>query len=354
VSPVPAVLVDPEVPVDPEDPPAPVVSAGTPGHASRASGAAGRLPLGSVLAGAVVATLVRPMSWALALAGFLAGGGLVLVAWPILVVPTPTGLQNALGGPITTLVFGVTTPELVALIGAVVVGAVLLVVAAVFTGAWAERAGILVTLEAAAEEEIADPPALDGAPGAWRVAALRLLGLVPVVVALVLAWKPIYDTTYHELILPDDLATPLPIRVIRALPLLLAGLGLVWLLADAAATVGVRHLVLERRSVGSAWLAGWADLARRPLRILVTAIAGLALVLALLGPSLVAAAVGWSRVRDILAGGRDPVVAVVAVVIWVSIWLGSLVLAGVGAGIRAAAWTLELPRRPADPGPSPD
>ena len=67
---------------------------------------AGRLAMTAVLPGAIVVTLVRPVSWALGLAGFLAGGGLLLVAWPILVLPTPTGLQNALGGPLSTLVFG--------------------------------------------------------------------------------------------------------------------------------------------------------------------------------------------------------------------------------------------------------
>ena len=50
-----------------------------------------RLPWGTVMTGAFVVTMLRPISWALALAGFLAGGGIVLVAWPILVLPTPTG-----------------------------------------------------------------------------------------------------------------------------------------------------------------------------------------------------------------------------------------------------------------------
>jgi hypothetical protein len=69
----------------------------------------------------------------------------------------------------------------------------------------------------------------------------------------------------------------------------------------------------------------------------------------LVAPSMLAAAIGWDRVRGILADGRDPLLVVAAVLVWVAIWLGGLVLAGVGAAVRSAAWTLELPvtERPA-------
>ena len=63
-----------------------------------------------------------------------------------------------------------------------------------------------------------------------------------------------------------------------------------------------------------------------------------------------AATVGWARVRAVVLDGRDPVTILLAVLIWVAVWLGALVLAGVGAGFRNAAWTLELPRR-RDPSP---
>ena len=69
---------------------------------SSAAGArphAGRLAMTAVLPGAIVVTLVRPLSWLLGLAGFLAGGGLLLMAAPVVVLPTPTGIQNALGRP---------------------------------------------------------------------------------------------------------------------------------------------------------------------------------------------------------------------------------------------------------------
>jgi hypothetical protein len=155
-------------------------------------------------------------------------------------------------------------------------------------------------------------------------------------------------------VLPQDLVTPLPLRVLGDVPWLVVAVAGVWLLSDAAAAVGVRHLVLDRQPVLAAWLMGWADLFRRPGRIIATALTGAAVLVLLVGPAMLAAAVGWSRVREILAGGRDPVIVIGAVTIWVAIWLGGLVLAGVGAAVRAAAWTLEMPMRRAMPAASPD
>jgi hypothetical protein len=295
---------------------------------------------------AFVVTLIRPASWAFGLLGFLAGGGLVIVAWPFLVLPTPTGLQNGLGTPVSTLVVGTPSGVLVALIAGGVLLAAATVVLAVWIGAWAERRGIVLALDAAADEGLLPPgPDLAGAPGTGRIALIRLLALAPVLVALMLAWNPIYDAAYRELILPDDLVTPLPFRVIRAVPGLLAGLGITWLVADAAAAVAVRRLVLERRPVIVAWLLAWTDVIRRPHRILASALVGIAVIVLLLGPALLASAGGWTRVRVALLEGRDAPGVFIAVAIWVATWLGGLVLAGVASAFRTAAWTFEVRRR---------
>ena len=301
-----------------------------------------RLRWRSALVAALVVTLVRPASWAVGLAGFLAGGGIVLFTWAIVVLPTPTGLQNALGSPMSKLVLGTPTPELIVLVAAVSAGAMAVLAGGLVAGAWAERQRIEMTLEAAEEEGlITTRPDLRGAPGIGRVALIRLASLVPLAVAAALAWQPLYDVTYRELILPSELVTPLPIRVIRAVPLLLAGIGVTWLLSDAAASVGVRRLVLERRSVPAAWALGWVALVRRPHRVLGTALAGIGALVLLSAPSLLAAAIGWGRVRDLVVTGREPVLALAAVLVWVSIWLGGLALAGVGAAFRSSLATME-------------
>jgi hypothetical protein len=284
------------------------------------------------------------MSWALGLLGYLAGGGILLVAWPILVLPTPTGLQNLLAGPISSLVFGTLSPALVILAIGGLVGLIVLVVTGTVLGAWAERQGIEVALDAAADDGIRPPPSsLDGAPGAGRVAAVRLLALAPILVAAALASGPVYEAIYHELVLPSELVTPLPLRVLGQVPWQITGVAGAWLVSDAAAAIGVRHLLVERRSVLAAWVLGWRDLVQRPQRVLATALIGTGVLAALLGPSMAAAAVGWGRVREMLEAGRDPVIVVIATLVWVAIWLGGLVLAGVGASVRAAAWTLEMP-----------
>ena len=299
-----------------------------------------RLPLGSALAGAIVVALVRPLAWGLGLVSFLAGGGLVLLAVPILVLPTPTGLQNLLGGPLTSLVFGIPAGGLVALLAGTVAGVALVLAAAVGLEAWAERRGVAVALEAGAEEAICAAAPLDGAPGVGPVTTLRLAALLPPVLVLMVAARQIYDVTYRELILPEDLATPLPLRVVFALPVPVLSLVLAWLLADSAAAFSVRHLLLERSSVLRAWVAGWVALVRRPVRVLGASLFGLFVLAILLGPALAASAVGWAKVRDILLAERDPGATLLAVVVWVAIWLGSLVLAAVAAAVRASAFTL--------------
>jgi hypothetical protein len=251
---------------------------------------------------------------------------------------------------VSTLVFGAVSPRLLLLILGAAGAALGLLVAGVVGGAWAERQGIGVALEAAEDEGVAPAGStvrtLDGAPGTGRVAILRFLSLGPLAVVAGLAWQAIYDATYRELILPDDLATPLPIRVIEDVPWLVVGLLVAWVVADAAASLGVRRLVLERRPVLEAWLLGWADVVRRPHRVVAVAAFGIVVLLVPLVPSVAAAAVGWGRVRDLLASGPSPWLALAAIMTWVAVWLGGLVLVGVAAGARAAAWTLELPRSP--------
>jgi hypothetical protein len=320
------------------------------------------------MAAAAVVTLVRPGAWALALAGFLARGGIVLVAAPIVVLPTPAGIQNALGGPVAAMLLGTPPPELVALLAGLVLLLLAVVVGGHLVGAWAERAGIGLALEAAADEGIAgagiagagasgsesarldgdarpDEDSLAGAPGAGRIAVVRLLGLVPLGLVLAASVGAIYDATYRELILPDELRTPLPVRILAAAPVTFAALGCAWVVGDAAASMGVRRLVLERRRLGAAWALGWWDLARRLPRVLGTMLVTLAVLAVCVGPGLLAAAVGWEQVRVTFLEGGDPVGMTIAVLLWVAAWLGALVLTAVGAAFRNAAWTFTA-RRP--------
>ena len=310
------------------------------------------------IASAFVATFASPSSWATGLAGFLAGGGLVLVTVPILALPTMTGIQSALAGPVSSVAFGSASPTLIAAIAGLVVAGIAIVLLGTWIGAWAERAGIEATLRAAHDEGMAatpgtadtatgtaDPAPLDGAPATSRVLLLRLVSLVPVAVAFGLAWAPLYGAVYRELLVPGDVATPLAVRVILDIPGIVVAIVVTWLVADTAAALGVRHLVLERQRVVPALLHGWSDVVRRPHRALATAVVGLGLpaipaVLAIGG-----AALAWDAARAALVRGAQPVEIVIPVVLWVATWLAGLVIVGAGAAFRSAAFTFEARHR---------
>jgi hypothetical protein len=98
-------------------------------------------------------------------------------------------------------------------------------------------------------------------------------------------------------------------------------------------------------------MSGWVALVRRPHRVLTVAVAGLAFLALLLVPAMLAADVGWDRLRRLLVGGQDLPVVLVGVAVWVATWLGALVLAGVGAAVRAALWTLESATAGGPPSP---
>ena len=107
------------------------------------------------------------------------------------------------------------------------------------------------------------------------------------------------------------------------MPWAVAAVIAAWVMADAAAALGVRRLVIGRQPVLVAWLLGWADLARRPLsHVIATAAFGLAVLVVLAGPAMLAAAAGWGSVRDVMTHGSDPAGVLLTVAIWVAVWLG--------------------------------
>ena len=95
-------------------PPGPGTGARVPGP--RGIGQPGAVSRGAALSGALLVTLASPATWPLALAGFLLRGGLIVVALPILVLPTPVGLGNVLAPTLTAFVFGGVSVELVAVV----------------------------------------------------------------------------------------------------------------------------------------------------------------------------------------------------------------------------------------------
>ena len=65
-----------------------------------------------------------------------------------------------------------------------------------------------------------------------------------------------------------------------------------------------------------------------------------------------AAAAGWARVRDVMTHPDDAAGMLTTVAIWVAVWLGGLVLAGVGAAVPGRRLDARVDARPAAGDPS--
>ena len=308
----------------------------------------------SAMLGGLLATLSAPGTWPLALAGFLARGGLVLFFVPIVVLPTPAGVANVVAPWLVPAVFGSTSGELIVLVAVGLTVFVGCVVAGGLVGAWADDALIR---DAAADEELgfgtlAQPPR----PGRFgQVFAVRLAAHTPL--ALALAWGAgrIGQVTYRELVNPLEVISPLAVRIASAAPDALAVVGIAWLIGEAAGGLAARHVVLGGASAWAGLRAGYLDLIRRPSTLATIVLTAFGFLVTLV-PSVVAAGVGWSWVRVVLLGGSLPPEIAAAIVLFVVLWLGGLALAAGVAAWRSHAWTAEwLRHRVAggwDPGPA--
>ncbi len=309
----------------PADPPAPAVTASW---------------SGAVLA-ALLATLEQPSGWAVSLAGFLARGGLLAFLLPIVVLPTPAGLQADLSPLLRPLVFGEASPGLVLLgagVVAVVAGAI---VGGGVAGAWADR--LLIRRVADALESPATGAAARSGT-VVRVFLARLLAHLPLAVALAWGAVRIFEAAYRELVTPFEVVTPLIVRIVSAVPDALGVVGLAWLLGEAAGGLAAREVVLGGQGVGASVARGWRGLFRpvssgAATLALTTVVAVVAIV-----PALIASGTAWSRLRDTLYDGRSGEVAL-ALALFVALWLGGLVLAGVATAARSSMWTAEWLRR---------
>ena len=319
---------------------------------------------GAALGGALLVTLASPATWPLALAAFLLRGGLLVVALPILVLPTPVGLGNLLAPTLTAVVFGGISLAIVAMVTTIVVAAL----------AWLIAGGILAAiLEAeaarivAAHDDVASAGgirsyqlAVDDLPNpltarvarrrrteAARVFLARLLAHAPLGLALIWGTARLVAVTYRELTNPGDVSAPLVWRVLLGSPDVVAAIVLTWMVGEAVGALAARRLVLARGGIAGALRDAAGTLARRPLVVLADFwLPTLALGLAL-APSALAAASAGDVVREAMNTPDDPLEILLAVVLFVSLWAVGLVLTGVICAWRAAVWTVgfgEAPR----------
>jgi hypothetical protein len=303
------------------------------------------------MASALVATLSRPSSWAVCLAGFLARGGILLFVLPLVRLPTTASLANQVVPVLQPSIFGTFTASFVQFFVVVVAGFLAWLIVGGLIGAWAD---VTAVREALTDEEIggwdgAAPPA--GRSLLVRVAAARVIAHLPLVVWLLAIIPAVFLATYAELTNPGEVISHLFLRTLAHVPvqaLVMVGL---WWLGEAAGGLAARRIVIDQASLLKAVAGGWGDLARHApssgLTLLVTTVGlGLAVI-----PALLAASFGWRFVRLSVPEGRA-LEGIISVVAFVLIWMGGLVIAAAAGAWRSHAWTAEWLRWRGAPRPT--
>ncbi len=310
---------------------------------------------------AVAAVRERPALIGVGLLGFLARGGLVAFLLPIVVLPTPTGISNFIGG--TALTGAGASDPLIRLIAAGIALVVAIVLAGVVLGAVADvllaraalafglaQAGGSVTAEGrdAAEREAAATirvsPSLVG-----QLVAVRLIALIPVALAVAWGTARLVAAGYHQLILPDDLTVPLALRILLEALDAAVVVIVVWLAAELVGGVAVRDVILGRRSAPAAIVAAIAGLVRRPVTSVATYVLGLMALALVAGPTLLGAAVLWGRLQAMLSDDVHVLVALPVTFVFVVVWGGGLALTGAVTAWRSVFGSLDVLRAQGEP-----
>ena len=276
---------------------------------------------------ALEAAVSDPGAWPIGILGFLVRGGLVVLALPILTLPSPVGVGTILGpavvstgrieGPLRSLLI------LAATAFAVIV-AVAMLLAAVAQSLLHERWGI--------------PSGVAARAAVGRLAAGEILALIPLGSALVATFARVTDDVRNELLLPGDLTVSFAARVVARSALPLGVLVGALVVSEALDGLLSRRIVVRDRrpptglsalaSVVGTAAVGW-------LATLVVLVPGLALI----GATWDAAHVALSRLSSAVLGSADAALAVVASVALAAVWVGVLLLCGIASVIRAHLWT---------------
>ncbi len=305
----------------------------------------GRPPASRVLASATRWSGARVDLWPVALVAFLARGGLVVVALPFLVLPTPIGIAAWIGadaisadGPAMRLVVLAVVAGLLAG-GAVVLGTVAAAAAdRLVLAAWAVDAAATTARGRRTAATVA------------RLVATRAVAAIPPLVALAWSIPRLADAVYRQLTLPDDLASPLVLRVVAMTPETVVAIAVGMVVGELIAGPAAVHVVVNGDGAVRALVRAPLDVVRRPAAVLGSFAAGTALLLVAVGLPLAAGIAAWGAVRRSLGGGADPLGAMVAVVAFVAALVVTLAAASAVAAWRRAAIAAAVgdPRR--DPG----
>jgi hypothetical protein len=307
------------------------------------------MSLGGTLATALLVTLARPSSWVLALAGFLARGGIVVVLLPIVIVPSPVGLADIVAPTLLEFVFGGVSVGFIALI-AVALAAILAWL--IGGGLIAAAAEVELALMVATDDESAGGPdvsrpgveTVDSAPRRHPVLgalAIRLAGQLPLFAVVAWGLPRIVAATYRELTIPGAVTVPIVWRVIGAVPEVVGALVLAWLLGEIVGGIAVRRLALDGHGVADSLGRAIVRIVRSPRRTLTLAVLPAVVLALVLVPAAAASGAAWHAVDVTMRDGAPPLTRGFALIALSGLWLGGLALTGVVCAWRQAVWTVE-------------
>ncbi len=295
---------------------------------------------------AALVSLSRPSAWPLALAAFLLRGGIVALALPLLVLPTPSGIADVVYPSLRDLYLGNPARELVLAIAALAATAGVLFLGANLVAAWLETE----LVRAAADDEEAGParlrgPRQHGVGVVGRAFVVRLVAHMPLVVALVWGVGALADATYRELVRPTDAREAILLRVLASTPGPLVAVAVSWLAGEVAGGLALRRVVLHGDGVLGALRRAWRDLVAMPRTTLGTLILTDGALAVGVVSSVIASALAAERLRITLGLGLEGWELAFSLGLFVGLWLMTLVLAGLLTTFRSVAWTFEQLRR---------
>ena len=306
----------------------------------------------------LLVSLGRPAWWLLALAGFLARGGILLAVLPIVNLPSPLVLSNLVAPMIVPLALGHVDAAVVAALAIIVAGLLAWLIVGGLIGAATDLALIRDSLVAAHEEgvtgrAVGDAEASSSTPRdeqrgrslVTRILVVRLLAHLPFAVVLALGTAAIVQIAYAELTRPADVDTPLVLRVAAAGAWPIVAVVVAWFVGELAGGVAARRIVLAGDGVRAALAGAVVSLIRRPRSTVMPALVTTIPLVAILGGTLGGARVAWLRAGAALTDPRvDPAILVVALTSLAAIWLAALSLIGMLTAARSAALTFEAVR----------
>lgn len=303
------------------------------------------MTLGAGLVASLLITLARPSIWPLAFVAFLLRGGIVVVLAPIVVLPSAVGLANVLAPAITSIAFGGGLEWI--RLGLVLV---------LFVAVWACTAGVVAAAaevelvrQVATEDDVrSSGPRADespgrlrvGWPGVWRVVVVRLLALVPLLLAMAGAIPLVVEATYRELTDPSSAGLPLAVRVAGAVPLAISTVLLAWGASEIVAGLAVRGVVRGGLGIRHSLGVAAGRLVRNPLSTALSFVLPLLVFVAVLVVSALAAGLGRTTLRSVLADDAPAGIGLLALLVFVGLWAAGLVLVAATTAWRGAVWSV--------------